>query len=231
GALIDLPAPLGKNAADSVPLRLELREDSAHPDEDSVDAAYGRTLHVVAHRKQQGNDMRVDRALVALGSAASRTEPLRAERPGIWVRGDLPALNVDDWLSLRDRDGTSAPAGGRDEDEVALAGVDLDVAALEVFGRRFNEFKVVARRSRDDWKLDLRGGDLAGPAAWSPPGPAARSGRIVARLSRFAMPGPGELPPWSGAEKTGEAKNAQGPIDRWPELDVTAETFLSKGRD
>jgi len=231
GASIDLPAPLGKSAADSVPLRVELREDSARPDEDSVDAAYGRTLYVVAHRKQQGNDMRVDRALVALGSAASRSEPLHAERPGIWVRGDLPALNVDDWLSLRDRDGTGAPAGAGDEDEVALAGIDLDVAALEVFGRRFNEFKVVARRSRDDWKLDLRGRDLAGTAAWSAPGSAAPSGRIVARLSRFAMPGPGELPPWSGAEKAAEAKNAQGPIDRWPELDVAAESFLSKGRD
>src|SRR4030095_17085058 len=67
GALIDLPAPLGKNAADSVPLRLELREDSAHPDEDSVDAAYGRMLHVVSHRKQQGKDMSVHRELVPRG--------------------------------------------------------------------------------------------------------------------------------------------------------------------
>ena len=228
GAVIDLPAPLGKIAADSVPLRIELREDNARPDEDLVDAAYGRALHVVAHRKQQGSDMRVDRVLVALGTAA-RADALRAERPAIWVRGDLPTLNVDDWLSLRDRD--SATAGARDDEEVALGGVDLDVGVLEVFGRRFNEFKVVARRSRDDWKLELRGRDLAGTAAWSAPGPAAPSGRIVARLSRFAMPGPGDLPPWSGAEKASEAKNSQGPIDRWPELDVAAESFLSKGRD
>ena len=228
GAVIDLPAPLGKIAADAVPLRIELREDSARPDEDLVDAAYGRALHVVAHRKQQGSDMRVDRVLVALGAAA-RAEAPRAERPGVWVRGDLPALNVDDWLSLRDRD--SATAGARDDEEVTLGGVDLDVGVLEVFGRRFNEFKVVARRSRDDWKLELRGRDLAGTAGWSAPGPAAPSGRIVARLSRFAMPGPGDLPPWSGAEKASEAKNSQGPIDRWPELDIVAESFLSKGRD
>jgi len=231
GAVIDLPAPIGKIAADSAPLRLEMREDNVRPDEDTIDAVYGPALHVVAHRKQHGSDMRVDRALVALGSAA-RGDALRAERPGIWVRGDLAALNVDDWLSLRDRDAADATGSSASDDgEVVLGGVDLDVGALEVFGRRFNEFKVVARRSRDDWKLDLRGHDLAGTAAWSAPGPAAPSGRIVARLSRFAMPGPGELPAWTGAEKTSEAKNSQSTIDRWPELDVAAESFVSKGRD
>ena len=230
GAVVDLPAPLGKVAGDTVPVRLEMREDNAHPDEDTVDAAYGRALHVIAHRRQQGSDMRIDRALVALGSAAARTDALRAERPGIWVRGDLPVLNADDWLSLRERDGAATGNGGND-DEAALAGVDIDVGALEVFGRRFNEFKVVARRSRDDWKLELRGRDLAGTAAWSAPGGTAPSGRIVARLSRFAMPGPGELPPWSGAQKASDAKAAQGTIDRWPELDIAAESFVSKGRD
>ena len=84
--------------------------------------------------------MRVDRVLVAVGTAA-RAEALRAERPEVWVRGDLPTLNVDDWLSLRDRD--SATAAARDDEEVALGGVDLDVGVLEVFGRRF---KVQGRR-------------------------------------------------------------------------------------
>ena len=231
GAVIDLPVPLGKIAAESIPLRIEMREDSARPEEDSVDAAYGRALHVAAHRKQRGSDMRVDRALVALGSAAARTDTLRAERPGIWVRGDLPALNIDDWLSLRDRDLANATAGAHYDDEAVLGGIDLDVGALQVFGRRFNDFKVVARRSRDDWKLELRGRDLAGTAAWSAPGAAAPSGRIVARLSRFAMPAPGDLPQWSSADKASEAKSTQDTIDRWPELDVTAESFVSKGRD
>jgi uncharacterized protein (TIGR02099 family) len=231
GAVVDLPVPLGKAAGDPVPIRLEMREDSAHPDEDTVDAAYGRALYVTAHRKQQGSDMRVDRALVALGNAATHTEPLRAERPGIWVRGDLPVLNVDDWLSLRERENAAAGPNAGDDDGPLLGGVDIDVGTLEVFGRRFNEFKVVARRSRDDWKLDLRGQDLAGTAAWSAPGGAAPSGRIVARLSRFAMPGAGDLPAWSGAEKASDAKAAQGTIEHWPELDIAADSFVSKGRD
>ena len=236
GAVVDLPGPLGKVAGDAVPLRIELREDGASPDEDIVMATYGRVMQVVAQRSQRGNVMRVDRALVSLGGTAGRVDAARAERPGIWVRGDLPVLNVDDWLTLRDRERRAAApanAGSPAEDEfVALGGVDLDVGALEVFGRRFNDFKVVARRSSEDWKLELHGRDVAGTATWSAPGGASPNGRIVARLSRFAMPGPAELPPWSSAEKPSDDKAASGTVDRWPELDIAADTFVSsKGRD
>ena len=153
------------------------------------------------------------------------------------MRGDLPVLNVDDWLTLRDRErrGAAAPAAaagnGAGDDDAALGGVDLDVGALEVFGRRFNDFKVVARRSTEDWKLELRGRDVAGTATWSAPGGASPNGRIVARMSRFAMPGPAELPPWGGPEKATDDKAAAGTVDRWPELDIAADSFVSKGRD
>jgi uncharacterized protein YhdP len=90
---------------------------------------------------------------------------------------------------------------------------------------------VIARHSLEDWKLELRGRDIAGTAAWSAPSGAAPNGRIVARLSRFAMPAAGDLPPWSGADKATETKAASSTIDRWPELDIAADSFVSKGRD
>src|SRR4029434_10771106 len=115
--VIDLPAPLGKAAADGIPLKVEFREEVAHPDEDTVDVSYGRLLQVAAHRQQRGRDMQVDRALVLLGRPPG--EAVRAERAGIWVRGELPALNMDDWLALRARTSTS----GRTEDALTLGGV------------------------------------------------------------------------------------------------------------
>ena len=232
GAVIDLPAPLGKGAGASIPLRIALREDGARPDEDIVEASYGRTVQVLAHRIQRGSDMRVDRAVVALGSATGRPGSLRAEEPGVWVRGDLPVLSVDDWLALRERDrGEPAPSKATEDEGAELSGVDLDVGALEVFGRRFNEFKVVGRRSLENWQLDLRGRDVTGTAAWSAPNRASPNGRVVARLSRFSMPGAGELPQAGGTDKPGEPKTATSTIDQWPELDIAADSFVSKGRD
>ncbi len=227
GAVIDLPAPLGKAAGDSLPLKVELRDDVVHPDEDLVELSYGRTMQVALHRKQRGREMRVDRALVVLGSAASASEPLRADRPGIWVRGELPTLNLDDWLALRAR----AIAAGQDTDAVALGGVDLSVGAFELFDRRFNDFKVAARRAPEAWKLEFKGRDIAGTASWSAPGIDAPNGRIVARLSRFAMPAAGDLPSWSGPDKTTDTKPASGQVDPWPELDIAADNFVSKGRE
>ena len=226
GAVIDLPAPLGKTAADSLPLKVELRDDVAHPDEDLVELSYGRTMQVALHRKQRGREMRVDRALVMLGRAAATSETLRADRPGIWIRGELPMLNLDDWLALRAR----MVASGQNDDAIALGGVDLDVGAFELFDRRFDDFKVAARRA-DDWKLEFKGRDVAGTASWSAPGTDAPNGRIVARLSRFAMPAPGDLPSWSGADKTSDPKPAPGQVDPWPELDIAADNFVSKGRE
>ncbi|HYR00271.1 MAG TPA: YhdP family protein [Casimicrobiaceae bacterium] len=227
GAVIDLPAPLGKAAADSLPLKVELRDDVAHPDEDTIELSYGHAMQVALHRQQHGREMRVDRALVTLGRAGAPGEALRAERPGIWVRGELPTLNADDWLAFR----AHTMPQGEGDDAVGLAGVDLDVGAFELFDRRFEDFKVAARRTQGDWKLEFKGRDVAGTASWSAPGADAPNGRIVARLSRFAMPAAGDLPSWSGTEKTADPKPAPDRVEPWPELDITADSFVSKGRD
>ena len=65
GAVIDLPAPLGKAAADGIPLKVEFREEVARPDEDAVDVSYGRLLLVAAHRQQRRAGPRTPRRSAA----------------------------------------------------------------------------------------------------------------------------------------------------------------------
>jgi hypothetical protein len=89
-------------------LRIALRADSARPDEDTVEASYGRVLQAVAHRKRQGSDAKIDRALVVLGGAAARSEAPRAERPACGCAATAD-LNVDDWLACA----TGPRAGAR----------------------------------------------------------------------------------------------------------------------
>jgi hypothetical protein len=49
---------------------------------------------------------------------------------------------------------------------------------------------------------------------------------MMARLTRFVRPGPGELHPVrSEPEPTTSAANP------WPELDIVSDTFISKGHD
>ncbi len=229
GAILDFPAPLGKAAAEAIPLRIERQADAERPDEDRIDVAYGRAMQLAAHRKHDRDRMDLDRAVLSLGRAAGRAEAARPERPGLWVRGDLPSLNVDDWLALRER-GKPAAAMNAD-DRFALGGVDLEIGNLEALGRRFNEVKVIARHSSGEWNLDLGGREIAGTAAWSAPGANMPNGRIVARLARFGMPSAGDLVPWSGADKGADSNAAAAASNPWPELDISADSFISKGRD
>src|SRR5262249_23678560 len=139
GAVIDLPAPMGKPAGDTVPLQVERRVSGSGLE--NLTVRYGTIGRLALQRKLSATGATPERALLALGGAQG--EP---EQAGLWIRGTLDALNVDAWLALKqERD--SAPVG----DELPLNGVDLGVGALDVFGRRFNELHVAARRSPIGW--------------------------------------------------------------------------------
>ena len=230
GTAIDLPVPLGKVAGDVVPLKVEHRGNAAQPTEDTLRVTYGQVGRLLLHRKLGTGGDTVDRALFVLGKVAEGGPPERADRPGLWVRGALPTLNLDDWLAFKRRAAPVA-AGAAPRDELELAGIDLDVAVLEALGRRFNEMKVSARRSKDDWRLDLRAKELAGTATWSAPSKELPNGRVSARLSRFLSPDAAELPPWKGATTATPAKVETGAENPWPEIDVQAEALTVRGRD
>ncbi len=233
GAAIDLPAPLGKPAAEARPVRIERRAVANVPSDDALTVAYGRTLAAAAHRRlDERGDARVDRVHVLVGAPVERGEIPRADRTGIWVKAEVPALNVDDWLALSRQGETGAPgtvAAGESSSPV-LQGLDIDAGRLEAIGRRLNDTRVTARRVADDWRLDFRGREVTGTGVWSAPTAGAPNGRLVARLERLTVPSEGDLVPWSGAAETrGERKGDPG--NPWPTLDVEADAFVARGRD
>ena len=104
--------------------------------------------------------------------------------------------------------------------------VDLDVGKLDVFGRVLHDFKVTAQRAGEDWQLVMHGREVDGNATWRGPSTEFPNGRVMARLTRFVPPGPGELHPVRG--ESDSADNAANP---WPELDIVSDSFVSKGHD
>jgi hypothetical protein len=148
------------------------------------------------------------------------------DRAGIWVHGDLPSFNLDDWLALKTQvasRGKSATTGP------TLRGVDLEATMLQAFGRKFNDVKVSARSTSDDWKLQMTTREIAGTADWRAATPQLPNGRLVARLQRMSVPDEGELTPWQGADPAkARGENEANP---WPELDVKSDALMSKGRN
>ncbi len=233
GATLDLPVPLAKTAAETIPLKIERRPVANTANEDAVTVTYGRKLAAALHRRlDERGDARIDRMQVLVGAPVERGEQPGAERPGVWVMAEVPALNVDDWLALsRQADaGTAArPASGSGGLPV-LQGIDIEAGRLEAIGRRLNDTRLAARRVGDDWRLDVRAREVTGTGVWSAATAAAPNGRLVARLERLTVPSDGDLVPWGGAaEARGERK--ADVANPWPTLDVQAASFVARGRD
>ncbi|HQR11907.1 MAG TPA: YhdP family protein [Casimicrobiaceae bacterium] len=223
GAVIDLPAPAGKTAADIAPLNIARREVAGRPREDVVTADYRGQVRAVALRGSAAGNV-PDRVLVQLGKAGAA--PAAPTLAGIAVRGQLPALDLDAWLKVYAGERPQGAAAAAAKPAPELSQVDLDVGTLEVFGRVLHDLKVTAQPGGEDWRLTMHGREVDGEATWHGPSATLPNGRVMARLTRFVPPGPGELHPVRGAnDASGSAANP------WPELDIVADSFLSKGRD
>lgn len=228
GVNIDLPAPVGKAAAVPAALRIERRPVAGMKDADTMTIDYRGELRVLMQRTLKANEAIVDRALVLLGRAVAGGG--RADRDGIWVRGQATELDLDEWLALYGKEKPrylATPAGVASAPVPVLRGVELETGRLDIFGRALHDVNVSALRGAgEDWRLRLKGRELEGTAVWSAPAPAAPNGKLTARLVRFVPPGPDELHPVRSEVAADEqARNT------WPQLDIVADAFVNRGHD
>jgi uncharacterized protein (TIGR02099 family) len=221
GAAIDLPAPLGKSAGESVALRIERRESALARTDESLAIDYGSVGRLLLRRGATGAPY--DHALLLLGRAVERVGDF--DRPGFWVRADVMSFNFDDWLAMA----RALPGKSRAGSTMAFEGADIDAATLQAFGRKFNEIKLAARRAGDDWRVALDGDGVAGTAVWRAPTPILPNGRIVARLSKLTAPSAGETAATTATK--GEPPRPAGAANAWPEIDLATEALYSRGHD
>jgi uncharacterized protein (TIGR02099 family) len=212
GATIDLPSPMTKTAAETVPLQIERK--SADRSHDAITVRYGHIGQLMLQRRLAASGAIVERGLIALGGGGG--EP---DRPGMWVRGRVDAVNADGWLIVkREIESDSA------NEPLTLAGLDVTVRELDVFGRRFNELRIGASHGSDNWQIDLRGRELAGTARWQAEAPGRPNGRIVARLQRLSVPA-------AVGDAASNRTETIGGSNPWPEIDIESDSFLLRDRD
>ena len=208
GVTSDLPAPLAKAAADSMPLKVERRVTGAQ--QDRLSFTLGSVVSAQLQRRREGNQVVIERGTVSLGGSAA--EP---EHKGLWVTGSLKSLDLDQWLAL-------LKAGTSDSGRGELAGVDVKFGTLDVFGRRFHDLAITGSAQSGAWQTVLVGSELVGEMTWRPQG----KGKVTARMKNLVVP----------AATPGRAKIASDkdqPLEL-PALDIVADNFqvnqISLGR-
>lgn len=206
GVASSLPYPLAKTAAETLPVRFERRVNGTQ--QDQMDIGVGKLVNVRMLRRRDTPQPSIDRVAIGLGA-----EPPVAEGPGVWIRGALPSVDVDRWRELID----AAPSAG--SAVPALAAIDMKLGSMDLFGRRFNDVTIAARRQAADWRARVSARELAGEIGWRPQG----KGQIVARLQRLDMP--------AQLERFGTAAAAPSPNPvEYPGLDVVVDDFQHNAR-
>lgn len=199
GVASDLPPPLTKTAAESMPLRVEIFPAG---DRDRIALTLGSIAAAEFHRVKQGDAMVVQRTGLVLGPAAGES-PRVPERSGGIVHGTLPALDLDRWLPHL---GAGGGPGGTQ--------FDLRIGTLDVLGRRLTRFAARGAATGAEWSASVSAAELAGELVYR----SAGRGRLSARLKHLTIPastpGAGPLP------AAGERE--------LPAVDLVAESFAHR---
>jgi uncharacterized protein (TIGR02099 family) len=207
GLAVNLPAPLTKPAAETWPTRFERRILAEGRDRLSLSVA--DIVSMDLQRQRDGATSAITRGSVRFGGAAA--EP---GRDGVWVSGAVKALDLDRWRALLDQ----GPGATR----IDWGGIDIRLGAVDVLGLRFSELRVDGSVRDGFWRASLSGKELDGEMDWQPAG----SGKLVARMRRFAIP---PAAPDAESAASREAQPRKEPQDL-PALDVVAEQFAVRDR-
>jgi uncharacterized protein YhdP len=132
----------------------------------------------------------------------------------------LPEFDVDEWLALYDKEFARATAS---PPAIALQGLQVEAGRLDAFGRAFHDMKVDASRADGEWRLRIAAREVDGTATWRGAAPSLPNGRVMARLSRFVAPGPGELHPVRSEVGAHERHK-----NTWPELDIASDALVTR---
>lgn len=183
GLRVALPAPLGKAAAEVVPLRYQVGLGSGEQ--------FGRLQY--GQRLSGGvvwNGSRLDRALLRVDS----TTPGWPQQSGLEIEGRVPRLDMAEWrpvverLQRRDRAATVAARGESAMPD--LSRLDLDVQELLVEGWRLRNGHLGLTRQPGAWRIALETDELDGEARL----PDSAGSEIRIDFSRLQWPLPQQGP-------------------------------------
>jgi uncharacterized protein (TIGR02099 family) len=228
GLGVALPEPLGKPAAQARPMTITV----AHlgTDDEVTTVALDGGVHGRFARAAAAGDR---------WNAALRFGAPVADAPmrdGLWLYGELAALDADAWQAVFAVPRGAAPAASAPTHAMLpgaptleLRGLDLKLARVRYMRRDFAQMHARLERDEGRWSGKLDSPRIAGDVLWNPQG----KGRLVAKLERLTLlEAVAKLERPALTEATGAAPVQRPPeeAEDLPALDVAAEHFEFRGR-
>jgi uncharacterized protein (TIGR02099 family) len=206
GLALDMPAPLAKPAAASWPLRLQTAGLPGRVAADLLALDLGEVLHARYERDLSGEDARVLRGALGVGTEAP---PL--PETGVAAAVRLQRLDLDAWRHLAPQarqvnvagaaGNTFNPGGPGAAGAAPASGgvsalmpsqISLRTGELAAGGRRLSNVTLDLRRqpalAETVWRAQVKAEQGEGWVEWRQPREAAAPGRLSAHLARLDVP-------------------------------------------
>jgi uncharacterized protein (TIGR02099 family) len=170
----------------------------------------------------------VERAKIDLG-AQQTALPVR----GYSLRGDVAKLDADAAMALLTPAGAAGQrgVGGVPSDSRSADFVNINLRAAEavVFGQRFNDVNLRAQPANQRWRLALRSKEATGAISLDTDPVSGAVEAVAVRLQRLSIPA-SVVAQGAQSAQTAQTIGVESNV-RWPKLDLTADSFISDGRD
>jgi uncharacterized protein (TIGR02099 family) len=197
GLGLSYPAPVNKAAAQGQPFSIERVRFAGR---ETVSLKMGTVLSAQTTATMGDGGSTLESVALVLGAGSAQ-----ASRPGMWVSGSAPAVDVDGWREVL--------RGGAAEPQLTLQGIDLSAGRVFALNRMFRDLRVQGEQRDGALRLNVDGLEVAGQVVWD----AAGEGAMQARLSRLVIP---------SDETLGRSGERSGPEARsLPALDIVADSF------
>ena len=198
GMAVNLPAPLGKSAGESLPLHYEntivsnyqdRQRGQLMPAEDRLLVRIGNRLSVHYVRDVRGDTPRVLRGSIAAGALAHENLPPLPESD-VHALVLLDDVSVDDWIAVLNRISASEPdsTGSSDDGEASLnylpSVMAIQTSSLTVANRRFDNLVLGGTRHGRLWQVTLDARQINGYVEYLQPLNGQGAGSVKARLAR-----------------------------------------------
>jgi len=237
GMALDVPVPLKKSAAETLPLHLVLTLP-----------LQGADLKLALGEEARGHLRLADGSKPLAGTLAFGTQmPMELPAQGLRIRGHAAKLDVTGWVqqAVALTAGSNGAAGNANNASNAggptLESVDVGTDHAEWFGRPLGAMTLQATPAADHLQVDVNGPAMAG--RFSVPDKELDKRGITARLTHLHWPGnpptpggkaaasqpeenpantginPAALPPfhlWVGDLSFGDAKLGEARLETWP---------------
>ncbi len=213
----------------SLPMHISVQSTSLDKGRDRLTVEVPGQMHAILERSAaNASDMRVvERATLDIG-----TQKTALPSRGYALRGDVLKLDADAAIAFLNHPSLMGrrSVGGLPSESTSADFVNVNLRATEaiLYAHKFNDVTLRVQPVGQRWRLALRSKEATGVISLDTSPDTGVVDAVAIRLQRFSWPTP---VPNSALVNATEKSPAGADNQRWPKLDLTADVFVSDGRE